>query len=39
MMSLLRSLAVGLLWAIVIACLALAPGVMASRVDFVYALF
>lgn len=38
-MKLLRSALVGLLWALVIAGLALAPGVIAAKVDFVYALF
>jgi hypothetical protein len=38
-MKILRAAIVGLIWAIVIAGLALAPGVVTSRVDFVYALF
>lgn len=38
-MKILRAAIVGLLLAIVIAGLALAPGVISSRVDFVYALF
>lgn len=39
MSRLLRDALLGLFWAVVIAALALAPGVIASRVDFVYALF
>ena len=38
-MKILRAAIVGLIWAIVFAALALAPGVVTSRVDFVYALF
>jgi hypothetical protein len=34
-----RAMVVGLFLAVVIAALALAPGVLSSRVDFVYALF
>ena len=38
-MKILRAAIVGLIWAIVLAALAMAPGVVTSRVDFVYALF
>ena len=38
-MKILRAAIAGLIWAIVIAALALAPGVVSARVDFVYALF
>lgn len=39
MKPLMRDVVVGFVWAVIAACLALAPGVIASRVDFVYALF
>jgi hypothetical protein len=38
-MKVIRAALAGLLWAIVIAALAMAPGVVSSKVDFVYALF
>ena len=39
MMRVVKAAIVGLFLAVVIAALALAPGVLSSRVDFVYALF
>ena len=39
MMRVVRALVVGFLISLAIAALALAPGVLSSRVDFVYALF